>query len=47
MLRKGLKPEIVIKPDTIIPKEEKVIGPAESKLKVLMGKTNRKDTKIQ
>lgn len=47
MLRKGLKPEVVIKPDAIIPKEEKLVGPAESKLKALMGKTSKKEPKTQ
>jgi hypothetical protein len=47
MLRKGLKPEVVIKPDAIIPKEEKVVGPAESKLKALMGKASSKEGKTQ
>jgi hypothetical protein len=38
MLRKGVKPEVAIRPDVIMPKEEKAVGPAESKLKALMGK---------
>lgn len=38
MMRKGLKPEVVVKPEVLVPKEEKKVGPAEAKLKALMKK---------
>ena len=36
-MRKGLKPEVAIKPEVVLVKEEKKVGPAEAKLKNLMG----------
>lgn len=44
MIRKGLKPEVVIKPEIIISKAEKTVGPAESKLKAMMSKGNEKSS---
>jgi hypothetical protein len=37
-MKKGIKPQVIIQPERIMPKEERKIGPAESKLKSMMKK---------
>ena len=38
LMKKGIKPQVAIKPEKAMPKEEKKVGPAEAKLKSLMGR---------
>jgi len=38
ILKKGLKPEVVVQPNILAPKDDKKIGPAEAKLRTLMAK---------